>query len=148
MVNFEIDQPESPEQIAAYYDLRWRILRAPWNQPRGSEQDEWESQAEHVTASVESGQLVGVGRLHFNDTAEAQIRYMAIEPDFQRGGIGRAIVERLEQLAIAKGAKRITLNARENVVGFYERLGYQVVGAGPTMFDAVRHLKMEKVLVI
>ena len=35
--------PQNPEEFERYRDLRWRILRAPWNQPRGSELDEIEA---------------------------------------------------------------------------------------------------------
>ncbi len=42
--------------------------------------------------------------------------------------------------------RRITLNARENIIGFYEHLGYRVIGEGPTMFDEIKHSKMEKEL--
>ena len=34
--------PETAEEFDAYYNLRWMVLRAPWNQPTGSEKDEYE----------------------------------------------------------------------------------------------------------
>ena len=30
--------PQTPEEFERYRDFRWRILRAPWNQPRRTEQ--------------------------------------------------------------------------------------------------------------
>ncbi|MGI9458273.1 MAG: GNAT family N-acetyltransferase [Aeoliella sp.] len=140
----QIATPETPEQLAAYYDLRWRFLRAPWDQPRGSERDELEEVAEHVTARDGEGRLLGIGRLHLNDECEAQIRYMAVEEDCRGHGVGRAMVSRLEELAVAHGVLRIVLNARDTVVGFYEKLGYRIMEEGPTMFDEVKHVRMEK----
>ena len=32
-------EPKTKEDFKKYYDLRWRILRKPWNQPRGSEKE-------------------------------------------------------------------------------------------------------------
>jgi len=140
----QIGKPETPGQLEEYFDLRWRILRSNWNQPRGSERDEFDQVADHVTVRHPDGQLVGIGRLHLKNETVAQIRYMAIEKDCRGLGVGRAIIEKLEQLAKTHGVERIVLNARDNVVGFYEHLGYTVIGPGPTMFDEIEHSEMEK----
>jgi predicted GNAT family N-acyltransferase len=142
----QIGKPETPEQFKEYYDLRWRILRAPWDRLRGSEKDEFDETADHVTVRDEDGRLLAVGRLHMNNAREAQIRYMATE-EFCRGfGIGRALIGRLEEIARDRGAERIVLNARAHVVGFYQRFGFTVTGPGPTLFDKVKHSRMEKSL--
>ena len=141
-----VNHPESPDEFEEYYDLRWRVLRGPWSQPRGSEKDEFDSTADHVTVRDEHGRLIGVGRLHLNTDREAQIRYMATEMDARGSGAGRAIIVRLEAIAKKRRLDRITLNAREKTVGFYEHLGYRVTGEGPTMFNEIKHSKMEKEL--
>lgn len=141
---FQVDRPETSEQLEEYFDLRWRILRAPWGRPRGSEKDEFDSIASHLTARDENGRLVAIGRLHLNSKAEAQIRYMATEEAYRGLGAGRAIIEKLEEIAHSHGVERIMLNARNTVVGFYEHLGYSVVGLGPTMFGSIKHSRMEK----
>jgi len=140
----QISKPETPEQWGEYFDLRWRILRAPWDQPRGSEKDEFDEIADHVAVLDQEGRLLGVGRLHLNNEKEAQIRYMATEEDCRGLGVGRVIINKLEELARARGVERIVLNARDNVVGFYLRFGYTVIGPGPTLFGKVKHSKMEK----
>ena len=140
----QISKPETPEQWGEYFDLRWRILRAPWDQPRGSEKDEFDEIADHVAVRDQEGRLLGVGRLHLNNEKEAQIRYMATEEDCRGLGVGQAIIIKLEELARARGVERIVLNARDNVIGFYQRFGYTVIGPGPTLFGKVKHSKMEK----
>lgn len=138
-----IKSPQSREEFFNYFDLRWRILRAPWNQPKGSEQDELEGKAIHIIA-VEDDKIIGCGRAHFNDGEEAQIRYMAIENEWQGQGIGKKILEALENKVVEKGAKKIILHARENVVKFYERNGYKVVKKSHTLFGSIPHYLMEK----
>jgi len=140
----QITKPETPEQLDEYFDLRWRILRAPWDQPRGSEKDEFDKVADHVAARDQDGRLIGIGRLHLNNKREAQIRYMAIEKDCRGLGVGRAIIEHLEVLASDRGVERVVLNARVNAVGFYQHFGYSVIGPGPTLFGIVKHSIMEK----
>lgn len=141
-----VGQPETKSQFNQYFDLRWRILRAPWQQPRGSEQDELETTSQHVTVRDPDGRLLGVGRLHMNDAHEAQIRYMAAELDCRGQGIGRLLVAELERRGCLCGATEIVLNAREQAVGFYRHLGYRTVGEGPTMFGQIRHIQMKRSL--
>jgi ribosomal protein S18 acetylase RimI-like enzyme len=69
---------------------------------------------------------------------------MAVDEHERGQGYGRRIVEYLEAAARAHGTAAIVLNAREEVVGFYTALGYEVVGEGPTMFGTVKHSKMRK----
>lgn len=125
-----------------YYGLRWRILREPWGQPPGSEKDEHEKEAEHISAHDTTGRLIGVGRFHCSCPAEGQVRYMAVLPEWRGRGVGSAILLRIEDLANRVGMKSVVLNAREEAVGFYRRLGYEVVGDSPTLFGEIRHFRM------
>ena len=72
----KIRSPGSQNDYEAYYELRWRILRKPWNQPKGSERDDLEEQSYHVMATNEHEHVIGCGRLHFISENHAQIRYM------------------------------------------------------------------------
>jgi ribosomal protein S18 acetylase RimI-like enzyme len=142
----ELTNPETAEEFEAYYDLRWRILRGPWDQPRGSERDEHEAGAAHVMAREDGSRVVGVGRGHLVSPCQAQIRYMAVEPDCRGRGIGAAILLKLEARLREGGAKEIMLNAREGAVKFYEGHGYAIVAPAPTLFDVILHFRMTKPL--
>ena len=87
-----------------YFDLRWRVLRAPWNQPRGTEKDEQESTSFHRLVKNEEGKVVACGRLQLNSPREAQIRYMAVDPEHRNLKLGAAIIHELESLATDAGA--------------------------------------------
>ncbi len=141
----KISEPKTKEDFDKYYDLRWRILRKPWNQPRGSEKDELEDKSIHIMVT-EGSQILGIGRGHFNTIEEAQIRYMAVEDDQQGKGIGGKVLSELEHKLKSKGAKYIILNARESAVKFYEKHGYHVVEKSHTLFGTINHFKMRKSL--
>jgi hypothetical protein len=67
----EINVPQSAEQWEKYYDLRFKILREPWGQPKGSEVLKDEDEATHAMAvDTESGQILGVARLQKNSPTE------------------------------------------------------------------------------
>ena len=136
--------PASAGEWENYYDLRWRILREPWHQPRGSEKDDREAESEHVMIVDPDRRVLAVGRLHLNSPAEAQVRFMAVVPEAQGRGLGGAILRELERRARTAGATSIVLNARDDAQHFYQRHGFVVTGPAPTMFDVVKHVRMRK----
>ena len=136
--------PQSEAEWDNYFDLRWRVLRAPWHQARGSEKDDREAESEHLMIVGQDSRPLAVGRLHFNSLAVAQIRFMAVDPAAQGRGLGTAILQKLEQRARAAGATSIVLNSRDDARPFYQKHGFAVVGPAPTMFDAIKHVRMQK----
>lgn len=142
----ELIEPASCAEFKQYYELRWKILRAPWNQPPGSEQDTLDATSTHVMVIDAGHRALGVGRLHFNSIAEAQIRYMAVAVGQQRRGIGTLILTTLETRGAALGATRIVLDARETALGFYSKQGYETTGPGHMLFDRIAHVRMSKFL--
>ena len=141
-----VTEPTSEKDFELYYDLRWRILRKPWNQPKGSEKDELEDKSIHAMVCEVDRVPIGVGRAHFNSDEEAQLRYMAVEEEWQGKGIGKMILSYLEGKIKEKGAKVIILNARDIAIKFYEKNGYEIVKEAHTLFDAIPHYRMRKIL--
>lgn len=141
-----VAQPKTPEEFEKYYNLRWRNLRAPWNQPKGSEKDDKEETAIHLMVCESEGIPIGIGRAHFNREDEAQIRYMAVEEDQRGKGIGALILSELEKKTKERGAKYIILNARDTAVKFYERYGYKILKQAHTLFGSIPHFEMRKEL--
>ena len=141
-----LQEPVSPEDFENYYLLRWEVLRKPWNQPRGTEKDENEATSIHVMALNEKDECVGVSRLQFNSSEEAQVRFMGVRDDQQGKGVGKKLMSYLEEKAKEKGAKKVMLQARENAVQFYLSIGYAVVEKSFLMWGIIQHYRMEKVL--
>jgi predicted GNAT family N-acyltransferase len=140
---FQLKQPLSKDEFERYYELRWRVLRAPWNEAKGSEADDIEENCFHIMVT-DANKVIGVGRLQYNSANEAQIRYMAVDDDYEGNGIGSSIVNALEQEAARTKHKLIMLDAREPAVGFYEKLGYQVKQKSYVLFDSIQHYQMIK----
>ncbi len=137
-------EPSTPEQFDQYYELRWRILRAPWKQPRGSEQDIMEEDSFHLMVVDTNHKVIAVARLHLNSPQQAQIRFMAVETQKQRTGVGKMLLFALEKKAKEWGAEEIIFDARANIAGFYKRYGYVTIAPGHTLFDSIHHYKMHK----
>ena len=138
-------EPRTKTEFEAYYALRWRILRKPWELQKGSEKDELDKSSYHLMVLDEStGEVAAVGRLQINSNDEAQIRYMAVADRYQGQGLGSKIVEELEKFALKKGVKSVILQARKNAVKFYENNGYEIVEKSYVLFDEIQHWLMRK----
>ena len=136
--------PQSKEEFQAYYHFRWKLLRQPWGQELGSEQDELEEQSIHRMIVDENEQVIAIGRLHKTTQHEAQIRYMAVAEHSQGQGLGLSILNELELAARKIGVEKISLNARESAVKFYQKLGYKDQGFSHKLFDEIAHFTMSK----
>ena len=141
----KIIEPNSSAEFEQYYNLRYEVLRKPWLQPKGSEKDEVDKSSIHRMIIDESnGKAVAVGRLQFNTSEEAQIRYMAVSDNYQLKGYGNIIVKTLEDIALNKGIRNIILQARENALKFYWKNGYEIIEKSYLLFDEIQHWLMVK----
>ncbi len=141
----EIKAPITDSEWKAYYALRFNVLREPWNQPPGSEVLADEDQAIHAIA-VEGEEVLGVARMHESSPNQGQVRCVAIATAAQGKGIGKAIMAYLEDQAKTKGWTEIVLEARENAVPFYERIGYTIIAESYLLFGEIQHYRMSKTL--
>ncbi|MDX2111488.1 MAG: GNAT family N-acetyltransferase [Verrucomicrobiota bacterium] len=140
-------QPSTESDFERYYDLRYRVLRAPWGEPRGSERIDGDDAGYHLMAldtAWEPATVAGVGCLIFTAPGEARIRSMAVDPNYQGRGVGRFVMRGLEDEAALLGITTITLQARENALEFYLHLGYQNLGKSFIMFGSIQHYLMTK----
>ncbi|MFM7594576.1 MAG: GNAT family N-acetyltransferase [Flavobacteriales bacterium] len=139
----EIREPNNKEEWDKYYRLRWEVLRQPWNQPMGSERDDYEYDAWHF-AAFEADEILGVGRLDYIEPTTRQIRFMAVNPNRQSTGIGKRLMIAMELEAWNSGAIEIILHARSNAMWFYEKLGYVCLEPSHLLFGEIQHFLMIK----
>lgn len=86
----------------------------------------YESVRDFVVAVEEStGEVVGVGGLHIMWQDLAEIRSLAVKPGLTGKGVGKGIVEFLEQEGKAMGLKRLFALTYQQA--FFEKCGYSVV---------------------
>ena len=142
----QIIEPTTPEQFEHYYKLRYQTLRQPWGQPEGSERVEDDATAVHAMMVDDTGEAVGVCRMHLATPDEAQIRFMGIRQDMQGKKLGDQLLHYQENRARELGATRMMLHARENAVNFYRRNGYELEEKSYLLFGTIQHYRMARQL--
>ncbi|MFQ3277677.1 MAG: thioesterase domain-containing protein [Colwellia sp.] len=139
--------PKTTLEFEQYYQLRWQVLRQPWGQALGSERDSLEQESFHRIIIDKNNQVLAVGRLEKSGQFIGQIRFMAVSEVGQGQGLGQQMMKALEFEAQKLGITDLTLNARENAIGFYQRLGYTLHSFSHQLFDQIKHFSMSKTLV-
>jgi len=124
--------------------LRDDVLRRPLGLTFTEE--ELETEKEHMLiAAFEDETMLGCCMLIEEPPAGIRLRQMAVLNDLQGKGIGRALMNFAENLARDRGFRVIRMHARSNAVGFYEKVGYRVIG-DQFIEVTIPHYVMEKKL--
>ena len=145
MSKIHFKTPENDQEFKEYDLFRWKILREPIGKSVESLKDHHEKHAFHLVGILQD-KIIACGRLHKNSSIEAQIRYMAVDKKLRGQGLGKKIVEHLEDYASRNQFKTIVLNARDHAIKFYQNSGYEVVGPYNGSDTGIPHSKMIKKL--
>jgi len=78
--------------------------------------------------AVDESELIGCGALHFYGPQTGEVRSLAVHPDWKNRGIGRRLVQALEEEARENGLRSVF--AFTYVPGFFARLGFAEVDRG------------------
>ncbi len=108
-------------------ELRRAILRKPLGLEFSNEELEKEKD-DILIGCFEDEKLEGCCLLTKVDESTVRLRQMAVLSGLQGKGMGRVLMQFAENLARDRGFKKIMMHARKSAMGFYEKLGYKVVG--------------------
>ena len=124
--------------------LRYDILRKPLNLQ--FDKEELEREKEHLLiGAFDEDQILGCCMLTRLTGEEVRLRQMAVQNNLQGRGIGASLMNFAENIARDSGYKKMVMHARKTAVGFYEKLGYNVVG-NEFIEVSIPHFVMEKKL--
>ncbi len=106
--------------------LRDKVLRKPLGMSLYDANLDAEKDDVHIGAFV-NNDMVGVLILTRLNADEVKMRQVAVDEDWRSLNIGRALVVFAEESSKMKGFKTMLLNARKAAVGFYDKLGYEII---------------------
>jgi predicted GNAT family N-acyltransferase len=124
--------------------LRNEILRAPLGLKFSP--DELEKEKDDILiGAFDDDEMLACCLLTKAGNNCLRLRQMAVQNNLQGKGIGASMMNFAELIARDKGYKKLIMHARETAIGFYEKLGYKVVGDRFTEVT-LPHFIMEKKL--
>ena len=124
--------------------LRQLILRDPVNRPYTEDDLEKDKHIVYF-AYIDNNEILGVVGLEKLSSEKDQVRQMAVHDKIQGKGVGRKLVEFLEDYARMLKLQEIDVESRYTVRGFYSRLGFNEYGTLFSKID-IPHINMKKLL--
>jgi predicted GNAT family N-acyltransferase len=142
-MNFKIIKYQSKE-YEQMINLRTEVLRKPLGLVYTEQQLAMDKEDILIGCfDAENADLLACCILTIEDEHTMKLRQMAVDNNLQGQGIGSKLISFTEKVAKEAGYNKIELHARKYAEGFYQKLGYSVVG--DEFFEVnIPHFKMEK----
>jgi GNAT superfamily N-acetyltransferase len=124
--------------------LRHRVLRAGLPRQSARFSGDEAAGALHLAMEVRKN-VIGCATLHPSDwegKPAYQLRGMAVDPGFQRQGIGSQILQEIERIVLQRERKIVWANCRTPAVPFYLKHGWKAVSEEFEIPTAGPHRKM------
>lgn len=102
-------------------------VNRPWLNLRGEIAEKRRRDRSLFLVATDGDAMVGAVMGAY-DGRRGWVYHLAVQPSWQRDGIGRALMEELERRMLRLGVSKVNLQVRADnriATGFYERLGYQ-----------------------
>lgn len=106
----------------------WRVsgLLRPWNDPDKDIDRKLAIQPDLLIVVEQEGHLIATAMAGY-DGHRGSVYYLAVDPSYQHQGIGRRLMERIEETLHALGCPKLNILVRtsnKEVLAFYRKLGY------------------------
>jgi ribosomal protein S18 acetylase RimI-like enzyme len=124
---------EDESAVVAHWE-RCGLVR-PWNDPRKDIARKLKVQSELFLVGLADHAIVATAMAGY-EGHRGWVNYLAVAPEWQRQGIGRAMMHEVERLLRDAGCPKVNLQVRDanaDALAFYSALGYardEVVSMG------------------
>lgn len=132
------------EELQKVFDIRKEIFVKEQEVAEAEEFDEFDSlgtACEHILVYYED-KPVGTGRIREVEGAGKLERICILKP-YRKYGLGKIVVQSLEEMVLQKGMNRVQLHGQAHAEGFYHKLGYKTASK-EFLEDGIPHYLMVK----
>lgn len=144
MSDYEVRRLDWDEAFDDAYDVRRDVFIDEQDVPEEMELDGDDEDAIHFVA-YDDGHPVGTARLRLVDEDTGKAERVSVRKEYRKEGLGRLLMEALEDEARQRGCSEIHLHGQTQVEDFYAALGYRTVS---DVFEeaGIPHVEMVKEL--
>ncbi|KAI8905891.1 acyl-CoA N-acyltransferase [Gorgonomyces haynaldii] len=141
----KVELVKNQEDLAKAHQVRIRVFCDEQGCPVEVEIDDKDPICTHWLL-MDEHECVGTIRLVPISKEECALGRLAIDKQYRGKGLGRMLVEAMEEEAIKRGYKIISMHAQEPKIGFYKRFGYILKDTPVFMEDGLPHVEMFKII--
>ena len=133
---------ETWQQAGAYY-VRIQAMAKKHHITLRQEFDEYDGPDTKYIVVTDHDFPVATARMYPLDDKRMMIGRVVVLPEYRHQGIGTMVVSECEEWAEELFFSKAVLESRDNKVGFYEQMGYEICGEAVDG-DTFRCIRMEK----
>jgi predicted GNAT family N-acyltransferase len=130
------------------FTIRKKVFVEEQGVPAELEIDEFDASPDacgHILL-LSDGQPAGTGRWRPYNTDSAKLQRLAVLVEYRGRGIGKKLIEALEQEAREAGNQFCILDGQCHAESFYHKLGYVTISPEPFEDAGIMHVRMRKTL--
>ncbi|KMY46523.1 acetyltransferase [Bacillus sp. FJAT-27916] len=130
------------EELQQAYQVRKIVFVDEQKVTVEEEIDHLEEESTHFLVMNENDEPIGAGRFRIVDNY-GKVERICVLPQARSTGVGRSLMEAIEQHALSQGLEITKLNAQVQAIPFYKSLGYGIISE--EFLDAgIPHRTMKK----
>lgn len=130
------------EELQQAYQVRKIVFVDEQKVTVEEEIDHLEEESTHFLVMNENDEPIGAGRFRIVDNY-GKVERICVLPQARSTGVGRSLMEAIEQHALSQGLEITKLNAQVQAIPFYKSLGYGIISE--EFLDAgIPHQTMKK----
>lgn len=133
---------QSKKELNDCFELRKKVFVDEQHVPQENEFDQFEDESTHIIGYDYNGSPIAAARYRPYH-GMAKIERVVVAKPFRKHGIGRQLMQFIEQQVKNNGFKKAILNGQIQAQPFYESLGYQPHGA-IFLEEEIEHIEMQK----
>lgn len=143
MMNIEIKNIEyGSQEYDKSIDIRNEVFRKPWGLDIRDEDLTGDKDMTMYGGYIDDIMIATIF-LAQDDEKTARIKSVAILKEYQKKGLGKYLMEYVEEIARKRGYGKVNLMGRVSVETFYKKLGYRTISQ-PFDYHTIAHIDMEK----
>lgn len=139
---------KTQEELEACFGIRVQVFVEEQQVPLDLEMDEYDVSPEacrHILV-LDGDKPVATGRWKEYCPGIAKLQRIAVLRDYRSKGLGKLLVQALEEQAREAGMTSTLLDGQCTAEGFYHRLGYRTEPGEPFLDAGILHVRMTKPL--
>lgn len=130
------------DEYESSIDIRNEAFRKPWGLDIRDEDLSGDQNMEMYGGYLD-GKMIATVFLAEDDKDTARVKSVAILEEYRRHGLGRYLMDFIEDIAREKGYSKSNLMGRVSVEGFYHKLEYKTLSE-PFDYQTIPHIEMTK----
>jgi len=132
----------SKEELTHSFEIRREVFVNEQHISEKDEMDGLESHCRHYLG-IQNGIFIATARVRLLNSTNAKIERMAVLKNYRNSGVGKGLIDFIENDLQLKGFVMLSLHAQVTAEKFYRKCGY--TPEGDHFYEAgIEHVKMVK----